>query len=206
MEIIPAILEQNIEAIQQKLDQLTNAGNIALVQLDITDGTLTGQSSWANPLELEQLKWAGEFELHLMQDQPSVIDWLKDSRVMRCIVHAEASYPNQLLQQIRALGRRAGLALNPQTQPRDIVTLAKLADYFVLLTVVPGAQGQDFQEQVLMKVGELASLVGNKPIYIDGGINDLTTCQVKNHNVAGVAVGSFLWNSQDLGEAMESLQ
>lgn len=206
MEIIPAILEQNIEAIQQKLDQLTAIGNIPVVQLDVTDGTLTSSASWANPAELAQLQWSGEWELHLMQDQPPLVNWLKDSRVTRCIVQAEASYPGQLLQQIRAQGRRAGLALSPSATPNDIAALSELADYFVLLTVIPGAQGQPFQTQVLMKVGELARLAGSKPIYIDGGINDATIHQVQNFNLAGVAVGSYLWNSPNLAAAITSLR
>lgn len=176
------------------------------MQLDIADGTLTSQSAWANPLELSQLKWAGEFELHLMQSRSAVSNWLKDDRVTRCIVHAEIDCPDQLLQQIRAQGRLAGLALNPQTPVSSAANLVNLVDYFVLLAVEPGAQGQPFIPDVLPKINEIKKINNGCPVYVDGGVNNVTIKQIKDAGADGVVVGSFLWNSQDLNKVIKELR
>lgn len=205
MDVLPAILEADAAAIQAKLDQLTELGSVPAVQLDVTDGTLTEQMSWHDPADLPSLGWAGEFELHLMEAQPPLVDWLADSRVTRCIVHAEANDPTNLLQVTRARGRRVGLALHPDTSVEEVGRYVPLADYVVLLTVRPGAQGQPFLGHVLLKVERLRSLHPGVPVYVDGGINPHTLERAASAGCSGAAVGSYLWRSESLAEAWESL-
>jgi ribulose-phosphate 3-epimerase len=207
MKIIPAILETDIVKIQDKLDRLVQFGSeLNLVQLDVTDGTLTQQASWCDPLDLFRLVWTGEFELHLMQANPSLHQWLTDARVTRCIVHAEANNPGQLLEEIRTRGRLAGLAFSPDTDVQEFSQLINQADYIVLLTVTPGAQGQPFQDKSLLKIPFIKLIKSDLPIYADGGVNVRTMEQIISHGCDGVAVGSYLWNSNDIGRAIVELQ
>lgn len=207
MMIIPAILETDADKIQEKLDRLAQSSSeINLVQLDVTDSTLTQQASWCNPSDLSRLKWTGEFELHLMQANPPLHQWLTDSRVTRCIVHTEANNPGQLLEEIRTRGRLAGLAFSPDTDVQEFSQLITQADYIVLLTVTPGAQGQPFQDKSLLKIPFIKSVKADLPIYADGGVNIRTMEQITSHGCEGVAVGSYLWNSNDIGRAVAELQ
>ena len=207
MEIIPAILEDDIVGIQAKLDKLADfSPETHHVQLDITDGTLTPQSSWHEPSELSALRWASEIELHLMQINPPLKQWLVDSRVTRCVIHAESSDPRQSLLEIKTLGRRAGLALNPATTVAQVSEFLAVADYVLLLTVTPGAQGQPFQASVLTKVQQLHRIKPDLPVYVDGGVSDVTIQPIREASCAGVAVGSFLWRAEDLAKALRELR
>jgi ribulose-phosphate 3-epimerase len=207
MEIVPAILESEAAGIQAKLDQLAAAApDVQLVQLDVTDGTITEQVSWHQPSEMFQLKWSGEFELHLMQVEPPIREWLADSRVRRCVVHAESSNPIQSLQAIRAAGRRAGLALNPATSAQQAAEAIEIADYILLMTVTPGAQGQLFQYAALDKIHHLLSLKPGVPVYVDGGVNDETIKAIRDAGCSGAAVGSFLWKQTNLAAAISNLR
>jgi ribulose-phosphate 3-epimerase len=133
------------------------------------------------------------------------VAWLADSRVGRCIIHAEADDPANLLQTVRARGRRAGLALHPSTTVEAASRYVPLADYVVLLTVEPGAQGQPFLGHVLLKVGQLRSLHPEVPVYVDGGVNPQTLVRAAEAGCTGAAVGSYLWHAGDLAEAWQHL-
>jgi len=92
----------------------------------------------------------------------------------RMTVHVEAGpHLYRSLQAIRALGRKAGVALNPATPPEAIAYALDLVDLVLVMTVNPGFGGQPFIPHSLDKIAAVRSLIGNREILIevDGGIS-----------------------------------
>lgn len=206
MELVPAILETSAAGIQAKLDVVSRLPHVRLVQLDIADATLTRQSLWHQPEDLPRLNWGGQIELHLMQAAPPIAAWLADRRVSRCVVHAESSHPDRFLAAIKAAGRAAGLALNPSTTVEEASRYFPGADYVLLMTVEPGAQGQSFHPDVLPKVAAIKQLEPDLRVYVDGGVRPETLGQVAAAGCDGAAVGSYLWHTEDPAIAWKRLE
>jgi len=110
-------------------------------------------------------------------------------------VHAEAGpHVHRSLQTIRALGKRAGVALNPGTPPEAAGALLDEADLILCMTVNPGFGNQAFIPAMLGKLRSLRAMIGDRPIDIevDGGVTEATASQAAaagaNVLVAGSAV------------------
>jgi ribulose-phosphate 3-epimerase len=88
-------------------------------------------------------------------------------------VHAEAGpHLDRSLQYIRALGAKAGVALNPATAPEVIEYVLDRIDLVCVMTVNPGFGGQSFIDSQLIKIARLAEMIGEREIHIeiDGGV------------------------------------
>jgi ribulose-phosphate 3-epimerase len=110
-------------------------------------------------------------------------------------VHAEAGpHLDRSLQAIKALGKKAGVSLNPSTPEAVIECVLDRVDLVLLMTVNPGFGGQAFIPAVLDKIRRVKALVGKRPIDIevDGGVTPetapLVTAAGANVLVAGSAV------------------
>jgi len=111
------------------------------------------------------------------------------------IVHVEAGpHIYRSLQAVRALGKKAGVTLNPGTPVSTIEPVIDIVDLILVMSVNPGFGGQAFIKGALEKIAWLKALVGDRPIDIevDGGITPETAPQVAragaNVLVAGSAV------------------
>ena len=111
------------------------------------------------------------------------------------IVHVEAGpHVHRSLQAIRALGKKAGVTLNPGTPESTIEPVIDIVDLILVMSVNPGFGGQAFIKGALEKIAWLKALVGERPIDIevDGGITPETAPEVAragaNVLVAGSAV------------------
>src|SRR4051794_38020574 len=110
-------------------------------------------------------------------------------------VHVEATpHVHRSLQAIRALGKKAGVTLNPGTPVETIEPVIDLVDLILVMSVNPGFGGQTFIPYAAEKVSRLAALVGARPIDIevDGGVTpdnaELIARAGANALVAGSAV------------------
>jgi ribulose-phosphate 3-epimerase len=110
-------------------------------------------------------------------------------------VHVEAGpHLHRSLQAIRALGKKAGVTLNPATPESAIAPVIDLVDLILVMSVNPGFGGQTFIASAVDKVRNLRAMAGGRPIdmEIDGGITPQNTAQVAaagaNVLVAGSAV------------------
>jgi ribulose-phosphate 3-epimerase len=88
-------------------------------------------------------------------------------------IHAEAGpHLDRSLQAIRALGKKAGVALNPATPESVIENVLDRIDLVCVMTVNPGFGGQSFIAAMVPKIARIAALIGDRPIHIeiDGGV------------------------------------
>lgn len=205
-EILPAILEKSFEAVQEKLARL--AGLAERVQLDITDGVFVPEASWQELERLSELGDGVKFDLHLMVDRPELwIERATHSSVFRVTFHHEATYDiRRTIGLIRQAGKEVGVALNLETPISVLYDIMEDIDLALLMAVVPGAQGREFNADVLEKIKELRAYRPSVKIGVDGGVSDVVAPDIIKAGADILVCGSWLWKQEDLGKAMAQLK
>ena len=110
--------------------------------------------------------------------------------------HVEAGpHIHRTLQAIRALGKKAGVALNPGTPVETVAELLDMVDMVCVMTVNPGFGGQSFIESQVAKVARLHQMIGDRPIHIeiDGGITATTAPLVARVGADVLVAGSAVF-------------
>ena len=120
----------------------------------------------------------GVMDVHLMiAPADAYLEAFAEAGADIITVHAEAGpHLDRSLQVIRALGAKAGVALNPGTAPEAIEYVLDRIDLVCLMTVNPGFGGQSFIEGQLPKIARLAEIIADREIHIeiDGGVTPET--------------------------------
>ena len=151
------------------------------------------------------------FDCHLMMTEPG--RYLKDfaeAGADGCTVHVEIGQTDELLDQMRSLGLRAGLALNPDTPFDAVEPYLHEVDLVLCMTVFPGFGGQQFIEDVMSKVRQVRAAVASASlpvdIEVDGGI-DVETAPVAAAAGANVFVaGSAIFGHERPWDAAKAIR
>jgi ribulose-phosphate 3-epimerase len=110
--------------------------------------------------------------------------------------HVEAGpHIHRTLQAIRALGKKAGVAINPGTPVEAVAELMDMIDLVCVMTVNPGFGGQSFIESQVAKVTRLRQMIGDRPVHIeiDGGITVATAPLVSKVGADVLVAGSAVF-------------
>ena len=198
LQVVPSMLDVDQSRLADELADLEAAG-ADRVQWDIMDGSFVPRlTHGADPIKAVRGQSKLGFEAHLMIDQPEK-HWqsFAEAGCEVIIVHAEATrHLHLLLQDMRAAGIRAGVAINPGTPLEAVIEVLDLVDQLLVMTVNPGRGGQKFITTMLGKVREARELIEDGELVIDlevdGGVSALTAPMVAeagaNLLVAGSAV------------------
>ncbi|MFM2418767.1 MAG: hypothetical protein RL385_3490 [Pseudomonadota bacterium] len=126
-------------------------------------------------------------------------------------VHAEACpHLHRVLQQIRGLGKKAGVSLNPHT-PEDVLRyVLELTDLVLVMSVNPGFGGQDFIPAVLPKVSRIREMIRasgrNIHVEVDGGVKPGTARQVVEAGADVLVAGSAVFGAKSYADAIAALR
>jgi ribulose-phosphate 3-epimerase len=126
-------------------------------------------------------------------------------------VHAETCpHLHRTLQQIRELGVKPGVALNPATPLSFIEHIADQLDFVLIMSVNPGFGGQKFIESSIEKIKALSDLLAQKNpsaiIQVDGGINADTITAVARAGAGCFVAGSAIFNTSDYNDTIAALR
>ena len=174
IQILPSMLASDFSKLGQEVSDIMGAGG-DIVHLDVMDGHFVPNITFG-PDVIKAIRKCTDkpFDTHLMiAPTDSFLEAFAKAGSDYITVHAEAGpHVHRSLQAIRALGKKAGVAVNPGT-PEDLVEyLLDDVDLILAMTVNPGFGGQSFIRPVLEKVRRIRAMVGDRPIDIevDGGV------------------------------------
>ncbi len=117
-----------------------------------------------------------------------------------------AHHPHRILRQIRDLGCKTGVVLNPGTPEDSIEFLADDLDMVLIMSVNPGFGGQAFIPDMLRKIRNVRAMIGDRDLEVDGGIDGTTAAQVIEAGANVLVAGSYIYNHDSYLEAIESLR
>ena len=214
MKVVPAILAKTVDELKNPLDKL--ASHFNTFQIDISDEAFVSQNTLAvEDIAATLMSYPQiTFDFHLMVfDFGRIINYLRNLtskiKIGHIFVHHKAIPPKTLF----APGSGPfviGLVINPEEEVKQLSTLYSFEEMAAIqiMTVNPGAQGQEFIKESLRKIEQLRLLNYRKEIFIDGGINNKTVPFILSQNYPPdvLAVGSFLTHAENLQESIKYLK
>ena len=183
------------------------------IHLDIMDGVFVPNISYGLPVVSQIKKIARKpLDVHLMIVQPErYIEAFHKAGADILTVHLEAStHLHRTLQQIKASGMKAGVALNPHTPVSLLEDIIQDIDVVLIMSVNPGFGGQKFIEHSVEKVRELRELItltGSQAlIEVDGGVNLDTGARLIEAGADALVAGNAVFSAPDPEEAIRALR
>jgi ribulose-phosphate 3-epimerase len=212
--ITPTILTNSFLDLQRQVDAVRYSSLVQAVNIDVIDGFFADELT-ITPLDLT----VGEFDpikldFHFMTEEPmdfvyeclGIKEYLPIRRMYGQV--ERMSYQGEFLQEVRANGWEAGLALDLFTPIEAIdEEIWPSLTHLLLLGVEAGAQGQALHPYIFDKLAELRQLPAAARVHIlvDGGIKMNNIAEISAAGANEVVVGSALWESDDPLRTLESL-
>ena len=198
--VLPSLLGCDFGNLAQEVAHLEAAG-VKAIHLDVMDGHFVPNLSFGLVL-VEAVRRLTDLTLdvHLMISNPrEYISRYIEAGADLLTIHTEVvDDARPLLEEIRSLGAGAGLALNPPTPVATIEAALPACDFVLVMSVMPGFGGQEFNEVTLDKLSSIRSQAGDHVLLeVDGGVNDETISACVEAGASMLVVGSAITGQDD---------
>ncbi len=210
--IAPSILAADFANLQREITMI-NESQADWIHVDVMDGVFVPNISFGMPVIKAIKKHAQKpLDVHLMIVQPErYIEAFREVGADILSVHVEAStHLHRTVQQIKALGMKAGVAINPHSPVSLLQDVIAEIDLVCMMSVNPGFGGQKFIENTYVKVAELANLISERKspamIEIDGGVNQNNAGPLLEAGAHVLVAGNFVFSAANPKEVIKRLK
>ena len=211
--IVPSVLSADFTCLGDQVREAEVAG-AQRIQVDVMDGHFVPNITMG-PMIVNAVRRCTTLpvEAHLMISHPEqYIEEFAKAGADVIIVHQEASpHLHRIIQQIKATGKMAGIALTPSTPIIMLEDILSLLDLVLIMTVNPGFGGQDFIPETLPKIKRLREMIDQQELHcdieVDGGLHETTVPLVVDAGANLLVAGSAVYNEHEsVAEAIARLR
>jgi len=211
--IVPSVLSADFTRLGDQVREAEQAG-AQRIQVDVMDGHFVPNITMG-PMIVDAVRRSTTLpvEAHLMISHPEqFIEAFATAGADYIIVHQEASpHLHRIIQQIKAAGKMAGIALNPSTPVIMLEDVLSMLDMALIMTVNPGFGGQKFIPETLPKIKQLREMIDRQEIHcdieVDGGIHETVVPLVVQAGANLLVAGSAVYNEHEsVAEAIARLR
>lgn len=211
-EIAPSLLSANFYNLQDDLERLKKSG-IRYLHLDVMDGNFVPNISFGLPI-IKSVRKNTDFILdcHLMIEKPErYLEDFKNAGADILTVHQEATiHLQRTLAEIRRLGMKAGVSLNPSTSEETLKYIMDDLDLILIMSVNPGFGGQSYIESVSEKIKRVRKMIDESErdiiLEVDGGVNKDNIKELENLGVDLFVAGSAAFKNSEIEKNIGGLR
>jgi ribulose-phosphate 3-epimerase len=210
--IAPSVLAADFANLEHEIGML-NQSEADWIHVDIMDGVFVPNISMGLPVVDAIRRHATKpLDVHLMIVQPErYVEAFHKAGAAIISVHVEAcKHLHRNIQQIKDLGCKAGVAINPHTPVTALENVIEDIDVVCVMSVNPGFGGQKFIANTFRKVAALKALIRSSAsralIEIDGGVNQMNAAPLLDAGADVLVAGNFVFSAADPIQVISALK